>query len=397
MAQKSREYWRKRYDLLEESLLGIGEDYVELLDRQYQAAIRTIEKDVLSWYARLASNNSVSLSEAKRLLTTKELKEFRWDLKEYIRHAEESAVNQQWIKQLENASAKVHIERLQVLELQMRQQLELLYANRAQGLTATARNIYSEGYYSSIYEAQRGLGVGYSFQKLDEKGIARVLSQPWAPDGKNFSDRIWEDKQKLINTLQTELVQALIRGDSPDKTIQALAKKMGSSRSNAARLVLTESSFFSNSGLQRSFEELGVEEEEFVATLDSSTSTICREMDGKVFKRSEVKIGVSAPPLHARCRSVMVPYFDDNATTRMARGKDGKSYSVPGDMKYGDWKRTHVDGAGKSENTTKENTKSQIPDNDIYKKTRSLPLRSYESFSRKGARASENGVGILRK
>lgn len=46
-----------------------------------------------------------------------------------------------------------------------------------------------------------------------------------AVDELNFSDRIWKDKNKLINTLQNTLVQSLIRGTPQDKVVKEFAKK----------------------------------------------------------------------------------------------------------------------------------------------------------------------------
>ena len=44
-----------------------------------------------------------------------ELEEFKWTLSDYIKHGQESALNGQWIKQLENASAKFHISKYQAM------------------------------------------------------------------------------------------------------------------------------------------------------------------------------------------------------------------------------------------------------------------------------------------
>jgi hypothetical protein len=41
-----------------------------------------------------------------------------------------------------------------------------------------------------------------------------------------------------------------------------------------------------------------------------------------------------------------VPYFEDDFGERAARGADGKTYYVPSDMKYPDWKKIFVDGKG---------------------------------------------------
>lgn len=112
---------------------------------------------------------------------------------------------------------------------------------------------------------------------------------------------------------------------------------------------MTEQAFFASAAQQDCFNELGVEEFEVVATLDSHTSAICQEMDGKHFPMKDYQPGVTAPPFHVWCRSITVPFFDDEWATgeRAARGEDGKTYYVAESMKYDDWKKSFVDGGSK--------------------------------------------------
>ena len=109
---------------------------------------------------------------------------------------------------------------------------------------------------------------------------------------------------------------------------------------------MTEQAYFSSAAQKDCFNDLDVEEYEVVATLDSHTSDICRSLDGKVFKMSDYKPGVTAPPFHVYCRSTTAPHFKDNfdAGERAARGADGKTYYVPDDVTYSEWKKAFVDG-----------------------------------------------------
>lgn len=125
---------------------------------------------------------------------------------------------------------------------------------------------------------------------------------------------------------------------------------MNASKSNAGRLVMTESAYFSSAAQKDCFDDLGVEEYEIVATLDAHTSEICQSMDGKHFPLKDFQAGVTAPPFHPWCRSTTCPYFDDDygeVGERAARGGDGKTYFVPADMNYREWKETFVDGGDK--------------------------------------------------
>jgi len=65
-------------------------------------------------------------------------------------------------------------------------------------------------------------------------------------------------------------------------------------------------------------------------------------LDGAVEEMENYQVGVTAPPFHQWCRSVTVPYFDDNGSERFARNADGESAYVPSDMLYQEWKEKFV-------------------------------------------------------
>jgi SPP1 gp7 family putative phage head morphogenesis protein len=344
---KNSEYWKKRFELLEQSQNQQGLDCYADLEKQYREAQKQIEGQISVWYQRFADNNGVSMADARKMLTSKELAELKWDINQYIQYGEENAINGTWVKQLENASARYHISRLEALKLQTQQSIEVLFGNQLDSIDSAMRGIYTSGYYHTAYEIQKGVGVGWDFATLDDKTISKVINKPWAVDGKNFSERIWGNRQKLVNELNTELTRNIILGQDPQKAIDAIAKKMNTSKVNAGRLVMTEEAFFSSAAQKDCFAELDVEQFEIVATLDSHTSEICQGMDGQHFPMSQWEIGVTAPPFHVNCRSTTVPYFGDefdNIGERAARDEEGNTYYVPADMTYKDWQKSFVDG-----------------------------------------------------
>ena len=336
------EYWKKRFEALENSAVSKGASYYSSLEKEYIQANRRIENEISAWYTRFARNNEISLADARKLLNSSELKEFKWNVKDYIKYGEENALNGMWMKELENASAKVHISRLEALKLQLQQQIEVLYGNQTDGIDTLARKIYSDGYYHTAFEIQKGFNLGWDLQGISETQLKRVLDKPWTADGLTFKDKCWKQKIDLVSTVSTELTQAIMRGDAPDKAIKAISSKFGVAKSKAGRLVMTESAYFASAAQKDCFNELGVEQFEIVATLDSHTSHICQELDGTVMDMKNYEPGVTAPPFHPWCRTTTVPYFEDNYTERAARDADGNTYYVPGDMKYSEWKKQYV-------------------------------------------------------
>lgn len=349
---ENKRYWAERFSQLEASQNAVSERLVEEIQRQMRRAEAEIGKKIDAWYGRLMANNGVSMAEARRILNNKELEEFRWDVNDYIKYGQENARNQKWMKQLENASARAHISRLEQLRIQVQQEAERLYGNYLDRVDCHIKSLYEEGFYKTAYEVQKGIGVGWNLSGVDPGRLEKIIRKPWAADGKNFSERIWSSKQQLIENVHTSLTQMCILGQSPDRALDSLSKAMRTSKSQAGRLIMTESAFFGSEARKDGFRELGVEQYEIVATLDSATSEICREMDGKVFSMSEYESGSTAPPFHVWCRTTTVPAFGDefdHIGERAARNPEtGKTYYVPADMTYQDWKASFVDNGDKS-------------------------------------------------
>lgn len=344
---RNRDYWQMRFRQLEDARHKTDLSTILKLETQYQQAQQEIEGQISTWYQRFADNNGITMAEARQWMQGKDLQEFKWTVQQYIDYGRENALNGQWMKELENASAKFHISKLEALQIQTQQSLEKLFGNQADMIDRAMGRAYTGAYYRTAYELQKGFNVGFNVSGIDQKQLDRVLVKPWAADGFNFSERIWNNKNKLISELHGELSRNILTGQDPQKAINSLAKKMGASKSNAARLIQTEQAYFSSAAQAECFSDLGVEEYEIVATLDSRTSDICRNLDGQHFPMKDYEAGVTAPPFHVNCRSTTVPYFPDNfgqIGERAARDADGKTYYVPDDLKYSDWKAAFVDG-----------------------------------------------------
>lgn len=350
MAKKSSAYWQKRFSALENAQNQYGQNTFHQIEPAFDKAERQIQAQIEAWYARYASNNGITLAEARKQLSAAELKELQWDVQEYIKYGQENAMNQQWMKELENASARFHISRLEALKLRTQQSLEVAFGNELDSLDDMVKRLYQSGYYHTCFEVQKGFNIGWEIGQIDERKLQKVISKPWATDGKTFSDRVWQSKTTMVNELHQQMTRTIIQGKAPDEAIKSMTKylqnKTKNAKYNAGRLVMTEQAFISSAAQKDAFNDLDVEEFEIVATLDSHTSDICREMDGKHFHMKDFQPGVTAPPFHVWCRSTTVPYFDDEwgrSGERAARGEDGKTYYVPADMTYPEWEKAMVD------------------------------------------------------
>lgn len=342
---RNQDYWTKRMTDLEASLHRDAEAVVADLETLYRGAERQIEADLSRWYGRFANNNGVvTMADARKLLTSGELKEFKWTLKDYESHARDNG-NGQWNKELENASARWHISRLEALKYQLQNSVEVLAGGQSDALDALLKQTYDNGYGQTAFIVQSGIGVGWDIAGLSINQIKTALQKPWALDGRNFSDRIWQNKQALVGELHKQLTQNLMTGGDLKKIIESVQQKFNVSYNNAARLVYTESAYVRSVSSGESYRALGVEKVYFIAVLDERTSQICQQMDGSVIDMKDYQPGITVPPLHPWCRSTTAPYYKelDGIGERAARDPEtGKTYFVPRNMTYPEWKDTFM-------------------------------------------------------
>ncbi|MDN4069253.1 minor capsid protein [Paenibacillus vini] len=340
---KSAEYWKKRSEQIAKLQYDKADAYEIAQRREYTKSKAAIKRDIETFYARYAIENGVDMAEARKILTKGELKEFKMTLEEFTAKAKDNA-NGRWTQELNNAYYKTRITRLEALEMQINHRIEMLSDKRQTETGKLLGDIYKDTYHRNIYELQRGMGIGVSFAQVDDEGLKTILGAKL--DGRNWSQRIWDDRSKLRQQIQTKLSQAFIRGDTIDRAVRDISERFDVSRSNAERLIQTESAFFVGQATKAGYLASGVVQKyEILATLDSRTTEVCRSLDGHLFLVSEANVGVNYPPLHVRCRTTTVAAFEDDEDPgeRIARKPEGNSYYVPGNMSYMDWKKQYVD------------------------------------------------------
>ncbi|MGN1319000.1 MAG: minor capsid protein, partial [Lachnospirales bacterium] len=367
---KSSDYWKERFTLIEEDAYKKSSKLAREIEENFRYTLTNIEKDIVIWYNRFAVNNEISYNEARRLIESKELKELGWDVEEYIKKGKDNAITNLWDKELENASAKFHINRLEALKLRVQQYCEKMYGNMTDSLDKTIKNIYTDSYYKTCYEVQNGFSTFFDVAKIGDNMLNMIVNKPWADDGTNFSERIWgKYRPTLVNKLHRELTDCIIRGDNPNNLTELFAKQFKTSLGAANRLIVSEYSYFNALSVENSLNGLGVEEFEVCETLDFNTCEKCQSMDGKHFPMSEYKIGTTVPPLHTNCRGTACPYFDDEFTKdemRAARDEKGETYYTKC-KNYKEWKEKFIKDKGQQTwDYYEKSTKNKIADQEQF-------------------------------
>ena len=374
-------YWQQRSLELENAAYKDSEQYKKDLEQLHKETLEQIQKDIAYWYLRFAKKNKITYAEAQRILNANELEEFHWTVQQYIKYGQSKILSDAWRKELENASIKVHVTRLESLQFQMQHHLEKEYAKRITDISHLLKSGLEDDIYKNAYEIEKGLNIGVDLHKYNESEIDDMLKKPWTTDGKVFSERLWGRKQQLVADLvEKDLPQALIRGESNNKIIERWAEKLESDRKAVERVVQTERAYVNSRAALESYKKLGVKKYQILATLDLKTSNICREMDHKgrnkdepFFYLDEYKVGLTAPPFHCNCRTTTVPYFDDftEDEKRAMRDEEGKSKKVPADMTYDEWYKKYVKSSPKAL-TEEKKIKNKSSDNKQYEQYKEI-------------------------
>lgn len=334
-------YWEER----QEDMYKAGEmkvnQYFSRLEKAFNQTRRELQKTIDAFYFQYAEENGLNFAAAQKKLDVAELGE----LKDYIDLVMQNIGR--YNQQVNNMSIKARITRYQALEAQIDAMLRQLYAVDYQAeVEKTMQEVYEDTYYRTWYNVDQHHGVHMAFAQVDPMVVETLLEYPF--NGAAFSSRLWKQKDHLQAQLMEAVTTMMIQGKHPSTLAKDFAKKMNSKKFDAYRLLHTESSFLMSEATHAGYKEDGVEKYEILATLDSKTCGICGELDGKEYEVGKEVVGVNMPPFHPLCRCTTVPYYDDTPTeglTRTARDPEtGKTYEVPADMTWKEWKKVVDEG-----------------------------------------------------
>ena len=338
---RNAEYWAER--ALNEALMGERSvlEYENALLDAYRVALREIKKDLESFFSKYAKENKVTYAEARRRLVSAEMKEFKATVKMWLDYARQNGWNRVYIQYLEKLLNMKYITRLEMLEADIRYQIELIENNKEKNIKDLMEINYLAAYYVRYHDFATGAEMSVRFDTIDAHTLAQVVAKKW--DDGNYSTRVWNDRNRLVKAMSTILPQSFSRGLNVNKLGDMLAKELNVSQNRGRTLARTEINNICNQADLTVYKAAGIARYQFVATLDLRTSEICRSMDNTVHEVSQARTGINFPPLHPNCRSTTVAYYEDlQDLERVAKDSEGKNIRVPRSMSQEEWIKKYV-------------------------------------------------------
>ena len=299
----NKSYWLKRSEELDKVATKVEKEVMKELSALYRDAFRSIEKEVNDFMMRYAVDHKLDYATVTQMLTPIDLAEYNQKIEEL--YAMYRDTGSEYIKiEIDRLNARAKITRLQALQDAINVELTKVTHEYQMTLEDTLIGLFTEQY----KEVSELLGI--MAPVINREAIKTIIEYPYA--GKMFSDRIWDNKDALVKHIKQNLTVGIIRGDSIQKMSRQLKKDLNVLYYQAERLVRTETNYAMNQGHLKGYADSGVVEKyEFLAAIDSRTSKLCKNQNGKVYKLSDATVGVNYPPLHPNCRSTVIPVLED--------------------------------------------------------------------------------------
>ena len=178
------------------------------------------------------------------------------------------------------------------------------YESEKDAITSTLIDVAEDTYYSSCYIY--GLGISYTLKPVKQNVLNKIINKKI--DGKTYSSRIWNNKNKVAKMIKKE-INDFLNGKTDINSISKNIKYRFDVNYNISdRLVRTEIAKTQCEANEVWAKEHNIKKQLFCATLDGKTSKICQLLDGTIYNFDDEDKKI--PPLHPNCRSCLIDIID---------------------------------------------------------------------------------------
>lgn len=309
MTQESFEYWLER-TLRQSEIADLEErKAIRKIQRMEAKCFKDIEKEIMILFQRYAEQQNLSIEEAQMYLTSREYIDFRADVGTYIEAINnedlDEVVREQLKMEYNTLAMKTRISRLEELSYHVNRHLDTLFFYSID----IVRDLLEESVTASYNEANMILR---RHSKVDKK-MFKILEKPWS--GANFSENIWDNRNKLAGIAKHEITRGLYRGNGSKQIARAIKERMDANMKDIERVVRTESRFVRNEASAQAYEEYGYTKYKFSSHTEGRhsdrTCSECKRLNKEVYKFSERMPGINYPPMHPNCRCTIIPVIDN--------------------------------------------------------------------------------------
>ena len=340
MKNPSKKYWEDRAAGRMVSYTAKAESTADTLGKAYYATARYLQGEANGILSTFADKFELSIAEAETMLKNAPNKSMFEQMKTALATCTDEQRKQELETLLSSPAYAHRIGRLNDLDSKISDMCSRL-ANAEIGVdTAHLGDIIQRAYMQTVFDVTKGADYRAAFDLIPESRVKVILSTNWS--GQMFSQRVWDNTNALADGLKHDMLVGIMAGKSEQHMADDIMNRCGVGAFEARRLVRTETTCVANMAELYGYKELDIDEYEFSACLDSRTSDLCRELDGKVFKRNSAQAGVNLPPMHPFCRSTTLPVLpsEEDLDKELAELGD----EIGADVDFDEWERNLQQG-----------------------------------------------------
>lgn len=265
------------------------EGLIEAIFRHY---LQEIESKINTFYMNYASREGISIQEARARADAMDVQAFAERARQAVLDRDFSQHTNEWLKVY---NLKMRVSREELLKYDI--QLDLY------NLTKESENVMLIGMrdeYREELERQAGI-LGNSVPPDMTQRVEALIDADFY--GATFSERIWGANGKYA-TINKEVMKTLgnIVGQQSDyrREVKKLRETFGASKSDAYRLVRTETRRMNSMAQMDSYKQNGFTHYIYVA--EPGACLLCAALDQTAIPVDEAVMGDNYPTKHANCR-----------------------------------------------------------------------------------------------
>lgn len=140
--------------------------------------------------------------------------------------------------------------------------------------------------------------------------LEKILNTKWGEDELNWLSRLDDDIDLWLSRIQNDVKIGILKRQSLDEILEKLDKRFESMNKVLYSLGITESTAVGSIARKELFKNFNIKKYKFFSRVDERRCEYCGALHGTVFPISAYEVGVTASPIHPRCRCWEVPITD---------------------------------------------------------------------------------------
>lgn len=292
----SQEYWAKREEENLKHYLKDEEAYAKEVQKIYTRTLANVQKEINAFYGNYARKENISLAEAKKRVSTLDIKAYEAKAEKYVK---DRTFSKQANEEMRLYNATMRINRLEMLKANIGLELIAGHDDLEKFMEGILKGRTEE-------ELKRQAGILGKTITNNAQMVHSIVNSSF--HNAKFSDRIWMYQSLLRSDLEIQLSRGMIQGKNPRELARGIKERFDVRTSDAERLMRTELARVQTEAQKQSFIRNGFTQYMFI--VNGGCCDICEEIKGKIYDVKDMQPGENAPPMHPHCRCSIAAYED---------------------------------------------------------------------------------------